>query len=59
MLTGDKGVGKTVGLRELARRAAGGRYPFLADKRFLRLDCASVPPEDGRAVLERIVGEVV
>ena len=58
VLTGDKGVGKTVVLRELARRAAEGRYPFLADKRFLRLDCSSVPPEDGRAVLERIVSEV-
>ena len=43
---------------ELARRAAEGRYPFLADKRFLRLDCSRVPPEDGRAVLERIVSEV-
>ncbi len=43
VLTGDKGVGKTVVLRELARRAAEGRYPFLADKRFLRLDCSSVP----------------
>lgn len=58
VLIGDKGVGKSAVLRELVRRAAAGRYPFLADKQFLRLDCSAVPLEDGRAVLERIVREV-
>ena len=58
LLTADRGVGKTTVLRELARRAAQGRYPFLDGKRFLRLDCSAVPPEDGRAVLERVVQEV-
>ena len=58
VLTGNKGVGKTSVLREFARRAAIGLYPFLSDKRLIRLDCSAVPPEDGRAVMERIVSEV-
>eukprot|EP00913_Durusdinium_trenchii_P013340 g12521.t1 len=35
LLTGDKGVGKTVVVRELARRGAAGEIPFLADTQFL------------------------
>ncbi|MDT0341988.1 AAA family ATPase [Streptomyces litchfieldiae] len=53
LLTGEPGVGATTLLRELARRAAAGDIPFLARKRFLRVDCRDVPPTES---LERLTG---
>lgn len=58
LITGWKGVGKTTVVRELARRAAAGDIPFLADARFLRLDCGNVAPEDSRAVLTGVFSSV-
>jgi ATP-dependent Clp protease ATP-binding subunit ClpA len=55
LLTGLKGVGKTTVVRELARRAARGEIPFLADRRFLWIDAKNVGPEDSRGCLETIL----
>lgn len=55
VLTGEKGVGKTMLLREFARRAADGELPFLADYRFIRFDCRNVPAEDSRPCIEAIL----
>lgn len=54
LLVGDRGVGKSTVLRELARQAACGDRPLLADKRFVRLDCTDVSPDESRAVLDAI-----
>ena len=37
-LTGERGVGLATVLAEFARRAAGGRPPFLAEARVVRID---------------------
>jgi len=58
LLTGLKGVGKTWAVRELARKAAFGEVPFLADHRFLWIDCKNVGIEDSRGCLETILSIV-
>ncbi len=55
LITGERGVGKTTVIRELARKAANGDYPFLNQHQFLWLDCQNVGPEDSRACLETIL----
>ncbi|HEY3963125.1 MAG TPA: AAA family ATPase, partial [Planctomycetaceae bacterium] len=47
--TGQRGVGKTTLVWELARRAAAGELPSLQDSRFLWVDCQDVAPEESRA----------
>ena len=53
LLTGERGVGKSTILAELARRAASGGIPFLHDKRFLSVDCRYVPADEARGSLGR------
>src|SRR5262249_54562811 len=48
LLSGERGVGKSTLLAELARRAAAGRVPFLAGRRFLHVDCRDSPPDESR-----------
>jgi ATP-dependent Clp protease ATP-binding subunit ClpA len=55
IVTGPKGVGKTTFVRELARIAASGRFPFLQEERFIWVDCQYVAREDSRACLESIL----
>jgi ATP-dependent Clp protease ATP-binding subunit ClpA len=60
LITGQRGVGTTTLVRELARRAAAGEIGFLAAKRFLLADCRDVVPEDSldklRAIIARVSG---
>ncbi|MFI6344682.1 AAA family ATPase [Streptomyces sp. NPDC050560] len=58
LITGLPGVGTTTLLRELARRAAAGEIPFLRRKRFLRVDCRDVAPEQSKDQLAELVGQV-
>lgn len=55
IVTGPKGVGKTTFVRELARIAASGQFPFLQEERFVWIDCQYVAREDSRACLESIL----
>ena len=60
LLTGERGVGKTTVLAELARRAAAGAIPTLRERRLLYIDCRYWPPEEGRqrlAVLLALLAE--
>jgi ATP-dependent Clp protease ATP-binding subunit ClpA len=58
LLTGLPGVGLTTLLRELARRAAEGEIPFLQRKRFVRVDCRDVSPEQSGAQLSGLINQV-
>ncbi len=58
LLVGLPGIGKTYLVRQLAARNAGGEFPFLAQRRFIRLDCRNVGPEDSRACLELVFAAV-
>jgi ATP-dependent Clp protease ATP-binding subunit ClpA len=49
LVTGQRGVGKTTLVCELARRAAAGEIPCLQDSHFLWVDCQDVAPEESRA----------
>jgi ATP-dependent Clp protease ATP-binding subunit ClpA len=53
LLTGERGVGKSTLISELARLGASGVIPFLQDKRFVALDCRYVPPDESR---QRLIG---
>jgi len=55
LLVGDKGVGRTTVLHELARRSAAGETSFLANWTFLWFDCKHVGPDDSRGCLETIL----
>ena len=48
LVTGQRGVGKTTLVWELARRAAAGEIPFLKDCRFLWVDTQDVSPDESR-----------
>lgn len=59
LLVGERGVGKTTVLAELARRAAFGQIRFLHARRFLRVDCRYSPPEEGRQRLSALLARVL
>ncbi|GHO65068.1 chaperone protein ClpB [Ktedonobacter sp. SOSP1-52] len=48
LIIGQKGVGKTILVKELARRAALGEFPFLKQKQFALMDCQNVTPFESR-----------
>ncbi|HJP72925.1 MAG TPA: AAA family ATPase [Pseudonocardiaceae bacterium] len=58
LITGQRGVGTTTLITELARRAADGEIPFLARKRFVRVDCRAVAPEESGAKLASLIGHL-
>jgi ATP-dependent Clp protease ATP-binding subunit ClpA len=58
LLVGERGVGKSTIVAELARRAALGRIPYLANRRFLTVDCRFFPPEESRGRLAAILDSV-
>jgi ATP-dependent Clp protease ATP-binding subunit ClpA len=58
LLSGERGVGKSAVIAELARRAASGMLPFLADKRFLTIDCRFIAPDESRQRLAAILAHV-
>lgn len=55
IVRGESGVGKTRFIEELARRAAVGEIPSLANHWMVWFDCHNVGPEDSRACLETIL----
>lgn len=55
VVTGQRGVGRTTLLHELARRAAAGEIPFLARKRFLWVSGKDVAPADSRDKLASVL----
>lgn len=57
VLVGDRGVGKTTVLRELARRAFAGELPRLNETRFVRLEAGLIPPHDAPAVLAAVLSQ--
>jgi ATP-dependent Clp protease ATP-binding subunit ClpA len=59
LLVGERGVGKSMIVAELARRAAAGQIPFLQEHRFLSVDCRYVPLEESRIHLAALLGQVV
>jgi ATP-dependent Clp protease ATP-binding subunit ClpA len=58
LLVGERGVGKSTVVAELARRAAAGRVPFLAPLRFVAVDCRYVPPDESRQRLAAVLSHV-
>lgn len=48
LITGQRGVGKTTLIKELARRAVQEEYPFLKQKRFIWIDCQNVAAYESR-----------
>jgi hypothetical protein len=58
LLVGERGVGKSTVVAELARRAAGGGIPFLAEKRLLSVDCRYVSPDESRDRIAAVFGHV-
>lgn len=53
VLVGERGVGQSAVIAELARRSATGQIPFLNQKRIVSIDCRYVPLEESR---ERFAG---
>ncbi len=58
LLTGERGVGKSAVVAELARRAILGRPAFLRDLRMVHLNCRHVPPDESRARLAALLDAV-
>ena len=58
LLAGERGVGKSTIVAELARRAAVGAIPFLAQARFLSVDCRYVSPDESRPRLAALLAHV-
>jgi ATP-dependent Clp protease ATP-binding subunit ClpA len=58
LLTGERGVGKSTLVAELARRAASGTLPTLAGRRFLAVDGRYVPADESRARLAALLAQV-
>lgn len=58
LLVGERGVGKLTLLAEFARRAALGRFPFLAARRFVRVDGRYIPPDESRPRLAAALAHV-
>lgn len=59
LLCGERGVGKSTLVAELARRAAKGSIPILSERRFISLDCRYVPPEESRQYLVAILQPLI
>ncbi len=57
-LVGERGVGKSTIVTELARRALTGRWSFLARARFLVIDARFIPPDESRQCLNAIFGQL-
>ncbi len=55
-LTGERGVGKSTVVAELARRATLGRPPFLRDLRVAYADFRYVPPDEVRPRFAALLG---
>ncbi|QDU73734.1 ATP-dependent Clp protease ATP-binding subunit ClpC [Bremerella volcania] len=55
MLVGERGVGQSAIVSELARRATQGQLPVMKDKRFLWIDARHTPPEQSGARLESLL----
>jgi ATP-dependent Clp protease ATP-binding subunit ClpA len=58
LLTGERGVGKSTVVAELARRAAAGHIPFLAGRRFLSISCRYFPPDESRPRLAALLAHL-
>jgi ATP-dependent Clp protease ATP-binding subunit ClpC len=58
LVTGFRGVGKTALIQELARRAGSGEIEFLARKRFLWVDCATVARHQSKEKLAGLLAHV-
>ncbi len=58
LITGERGVGKTALLKELARRATSGEIPFLKQRRFVRIDCADLSPQESHKKLLHLLAAV-
>lgn len=58
LLTGERGVGKSTIIIELARRAATGQIPFLQHRRVLRVDCRFFAPDESRPRLAALLAMV-
>jgi ATP-dependent Clp protease ATP-binding subunit ClpA len=58
LITGHGGVGRTALVRELARRAASGKIPFLRHKRFVWADGRDVAPVDSGRKLASVFTHV-
>ena len=59
VITGDRGVGKSAVVAELARRAGCGEIPFLSTKRFIWVDARYVPVHESRMRLGAFLSHVV
>lgn len=55
LISGPRGVGTTTFVRELARKAASGQVQFLAEKRFVLVDCGDLPPDRSGDKLDAII----
>jgi ATP-dependent Clp protease ATP-binding subunit ClpC len=58
LMVGERGVGKSTLVAELARRAARTPSGFLAAKRFLSIDCRYVTPDEARPRLTGVLTHV-
>lgn len=58
LLVGERGVGKSTLVAELARRAAHTPAGFLTDKRFLSVDCRYTSPDEARPRLTAVLGHI-
>lgn len=58
IITGQRGVGTTTLVKDLARRAAADELPFLGRKRFLLVDCRNVAPAESGRLLSSIISQV-
>ena len=58
LITGERGVGKTQLVRELARRISLGEIPFLKRKKIVWVNCDGIPPDQSRARFHDIVSAV-
>jgi len=56
LLVGERGVGKSTLIAELARRAVHNPTEPLAGKRFLAVDCRHTSPDEARARLTAVLG---
>lgn len=59
LITGERGVGKTTLLKDLAYRAAHGEIPFLKNRRFLRVDCKDLSSQESKKKLAHLLAAVI